>query len=157
SAGKPEEAARLFEQACRLRPEDYQAPNLLASVYTGLGRPAEAEAADRRAVQLAEKHLQLHPDDARALYLGGGALCRLGDPARGLEGAQRALALGQEEPVTLYNVACLYALQGQPEPALDCLEKAVKHGFAHKEWIEHDSDLLSLHSHSRFQELLKGL
>ena len=104
-----------------------------------------------------EKHLELHPDDARALYLGATVLCRLGEPERGVEWASRALAMDPEEPVTLYNIACVYALQRRTEQALDCLEGTLKHGFAHKEWIEHDSDLETLHGHPRYQALLQGL
>jgi len=81
----------------------------------------------------------------------------MGEPARGLEWAGRALALDPNEPVTLYNVACVYALQGQTEPALDCLENALKHGFAHKAWIEHDADLVSLHGNPRYDALLLAL
>ena len=62
-----------------------------------------------------------------------------------------------EDPSVFYNVACLHALQGQTEEAIDCLEKAVQCGFAHKEWIEHDSDLESLRSHPRFQAVLARL
>jgi adenylate cyclase len=65
--------------------------------------------------------------------------------------------MNPDEPVTLYNVACVYALQGLPEQALDCLEKAVRHGFAHKGWIEHDSDLNSLRDHPRYLALLTKL
>jgi TolB-like protein/Tfp pilus assembly protein PilF len=155
--GNLHEAARLFEQACHLSPDDYQAAAHIGSVYTGLGRGADAQAADRQGLKAVERHLELHPDDARALYLGATVLCRLGEPARGLEWASRALAMDPEEPVTLYNVACVYALQGQAGQALDCLESALKHGFAHKAWIEHDSDLNSLHVHPRYQALIQSL
>ncbi len=40
---------------------------------------------------------------------------------------------------------------------MDCLEKAIKYGFGHKEWVENDSDLNSLRSHPRFQALLETL
>ena len=59
-----------------------------------------------------------------------------------------------DEPMVLYNVACVYALMGQTDEALTCLEKAVMRGYAHKQWIEHDSDLNSLRVHPRFQALL---
>ncbi|MDA2938494.1 tetratricopeptide repeat protein [Acidobacteria bacterium AH-259-A15] len=59
-----------------------------------------------------------------------------------------------EEPAILYNVACVYSNSGQVEEAIDCLEKALKVGFALKEWIENDSDLDPLRTHSRFQALL---
>ncbi len=155
--GKLAEAAQWFEQASRVRPEDYQAPLLLASVYNGLGHQAEAERAFRRGLQVAEKHLELHPDDARALYFGAGSLCQLGERARSLDWVGRALAIDPEEPSILYNVACAYANLGQPEEAMDCLEKAIKYGFGHKEWVENDSDLNSLRSHPRFQALLETL
>jgi tetratricopeptide (TPR) repeat protein len=153
--GKLEEAARLFEQACQLRPDEYEAATHLAATYTGLGRNADARAAFQRAATVVSKHLELHPDDARALYLGATVWASLGECERALEWANRALAMDPDDPVTLYNVACVYALQGEIEKALDCLENALKHGFAHKEWIEHDSDLASLRSHPRYQALLQ--
>jgi adenylate cyclase len=153
--GKLEDAAGLFEKASQVKPEDYQAPQLLGMVYSGLNRKEAAEEAYRRAWQLAEKHLELHPDDARALYLGGIALCRLGERARSLDWARRALAIDPEDCGILYNVACTYALQGRPEEAIDCLEKAMTHAFWYKRWAQHDSDLDSLRSHPRFQSLME--
>jgi TolB-like protein/Tfp pilus assembly protein PilF len=155
--GKLAEAAHCFEQACRLCPDDYHAGANLGEIYAGLGRTADAQAADQQTLHTVERHLELHPDDARALYLGAIVWCRVGEPARGLEWANRALAMDPEEPVTLYAVACVYALQGQSEQALDCLESAVKHGYAHKAWIENDSDLHSLRGHPRYQALLRNL
>jgi non-specific serine/threonine protein kinase len=155
--GKSEEATRYFELASEANPEDYQAPSLLASIYRGLKRHEEYQRTCRRALQLAERHLELHPDDARAQYMAANALCQLGKKEQSLEAAKRALAIDPEEPATLYNVACVYALQDQIEPAIECLEKAIQHGFGHKEWIEHDSDLDSLRSHPSFQALLARL
>lgn len=150
------EAAQLFEQAFQLRADAYQAASHLAGVYVGLGRNADAQTAFRRAATVASKHLELHPDDARALYLGATLWASLGERDRALEWANRALAMDPDDAVTLYNVASVYALLREPEQALDCLENALHHGFAHKEWIEHDSDLASLRSQPRFQALLQA-
>ncbi|MSR52805.1 MAG: tetratricopeptide repeat protein [Gemmataceae bacterium] len=155
--GKLVEAAILFEQACQQDPDDYQALTHLVSIYSGLGRAADAQVACRRATDVISQHLELHRDDARALYLGAVVLCMSGETERGLEWAGRALAMDPEEPVTLYNVACVYALQSQIEKGLDCLESALKHSYAHKKWVQHDSDLNALHSHPRFQAILKSL
>jgi TolB-like protein/Flp pilus assembly protein TadD len=155
--GKLAEAVRLFEQASRLNPTEYQAPLALANVFASMGRKEESAAAYRRSLELAEKHLESHPDDARALYLGAIACCRLGDRERGLEWAGRALTMDPDEPMTLYNVTCVYALAGQTEEALDCLAKAIARGYSLKAWIEHDSDLVSLHGHPRFQALLRAM
>ena len=153
--GKLEDASRLFEKAAEVKPDDYQAPQLLGMVYSGLGRKADAEATYRRAWQRAEKHLELHPDDARALYLGANSLCQLGERARSLDWARRALAIDPEDCGILYNIACVYALQGKTEEAIDCLEKAMTHAYWYKRWARHDSDLDSLRSSSRFQSLME--
>ncbi len=149
-------AAELYEQASRINPDDYQAVSLLVAVYHGLGRKAEAEATQRRALQLAEKHIELHPDDARALYLGAGILARIGDRERSFDWARRALAIDPEETSILYNVACVYALLGLSEQSIAFLEKVMEHGTFYKNWAEKDSDLDSLRSNSRFQALLKS-
>jgi TolB-like protein len=44
------EAAELYELACRINPDDYQAPSLLSTVYHGLGESAKAEVTQQRAL-----------------------------------------------------------------------------------------------------------
>ena len=153
--GKLEEAVRHYEDASRVRPEDFQALLLMQAALKGLGRYVEAEAAVRKGLQVAEKHLELNPDDARALYLGGGALVQLGERERGLEWTERALAIDPEDPAVLYNVACTYAFLGRTDDVIACLEKAIQHGFGHREWLENDSDLDSVRDDPRFQALLQ--
>ena len=147
-------AAELYERASRLNPDDYQAVSLLVAVYHGLGREAEAAAAEHRALQLTEKHIDLHPDDPRALYLGAGILARMGDHKRSFEWARRALDIDPEETSILYNVACVYSLLGRTEESIGCLEKVMKYGTFYKNWAAKDSDLDSLRSDPRFQALL---
>jgi Flp pilus assembly protein TadD len=151
------EAAGRFEEACRLRPDEYQAASHLTSIYAGLDRKAECMAACRRCLQVIERHLQLHPDDARALYLGAVVWGQIGERAKALDWAGRALAIDPEEPVTLYNVACMYSLQGECDKAMDCLENAVKHGFAHKAWIENDADFNAVRQHPRYRALVESM
>jgi adenylate cyclase len=62
-----------------------------------------------------------------------------------------------EEAVVLYNVACTYALLGETDKALDCLEKAFRQGYGHKEWFERDPDFSSVRDHPRFQTLMQQL
>ena len=52
-------------------------------------------------------------------------------------------------------MACSYALLGQTDDGIACLEKAIQNGFGHWEWLAHDSDLDALRSDSRFDTLLK--
>ncbi|HEV8598737.1 MAG TPA: protein kinase [Gemmatimonadales bacterium] len=155
--GKLEEAVRQFMEAARLRPEDYQALLLVQGPLRGLGRHEEVQKVLRAGLQLAEKHLELNPDDARALYLGGTALVQLGERERALDWAGRARAANESDSLVLYNVACVYALGGLKNEALECLEKAVQNGFGHGGWIDHDSDLDSLRGDPRFEALKKRL
>jgi adenylate cyclase len=108
-------------------------------------------------VHTAERHVELNPDDARALCLGAVAYMELGEPAKGLDWAERGLAVDPEDSGVLYNVACAYALGGKTEDALACLDKALRHGFGIREWLENDNALDSLRPDSRFGALLKRL
>lgn len=152
--GDLKQAAAWFEKAGQARPEDYQAPMLLASALRGLGRRAEAEIACRRGLTAAEKHLDLYPGDARALYFGANGLSYF-DHERALDWAGRALQVEPDEPQVLYNVACVYALLGEVETAINCLEKSMTHGWGQKQWMASDPDLAPLHGHPRFQALMR--
>ncbi|HET8666663.1 MAG TPA: protein kinase [Terriglobales bacterium] len=152
--GKLEQAVRWFDKASEVRPEDYQSPMLLASALNGLSRKAEALAAYRRGLAACEKHLEFHPGDSRALYFGANALSQLEDRTRCLVWLQQALDIEPEEPQVLYNVACVYALLGESDKAIDCLEKSITRGWEQHEWMEHDPDLASLRDHPRFQALI---
>jgi TolB-like protein/Flp pilus assembly protein TadD len=151
--GKLELAVELFEKACEVH-EDYQACLLAALSYAGLGRDEEAKAAYARALRVIEKHLESTPGDARALTLGGGCLARLDRQSEAIEWAERARAVDPEDPVVVYAVACVYAILGIADEALEGLEKALRGGFGNKKWIENDPDFSSLRDHPRFRELI---
>jgi len=152
--GRSEKAVRLYEKAMEVNPQDYQASLLVAQIYSDLGQDPEAEACRRRGIRLAEASWKLNPDEARALYMGANGLVALGEFDRGLEWARRALALDPDEPMVLYNVACIQSLAGRLEDAIDSLEKAVANGLTQKGWLEHDSNLSSLRKDPRYLALL---
>ncbi len=54
----------------------------------------------------------------------------------------------------LYNNACTWALLGEPQKALDLLEKALRLRPELADWSKQDSDLASLHSTPEFEALL---
>ena len=154
--GKMEMAARLFEQAADVR-EDYQARFFAAQSYAALGREPEAEASYRRALYVVNDHLELNPDDARAVTMGAVSHCRVGDRGAGLEWAERAVMVDPEDAGIAYNVACLYALEGETGKAFDCLERAIGRGFGNRDWLERDPDLESIRNDPRFIELIDGM
>ena len=47
-----------------------------------------------------------------------------------------------------YNMACILALMGKKEEALDALERAVKKGYRNRKWMETDGELSSLRGHT---------
>jgi len=155
--GQFEKAVQLAHQASGLRPEDYNAPCLLGMIYTEQNKPAEREEAYRKTLENVKRALELFPEDTRALYMGAAAAISLGDEKLGLEWAERISSAHPQETMTLYGVACSYALLGRTEKALDCMEEAVQFGTIQKKWLEHDPDLRSIRDHPRFKALLERL
>ena len=153
--GELERAVELFEEAARAR-EDHEARYFAAQTYTALGREEAAKEAYERALPVIDKHLELNPHDARAWTMAAVSNSRLGDREHGLASAERALEADPEDAAVLYNVACFYALEGEPDRAIECLESSSRAGFAHQEWIEHDPDLDSIRDDPRFQALMAG-
>jgi adenylate cyclase len=78
--------------------------------------------------------------------------------SRAREWAEDALAIAPDDPVTLYNVACDYALLNDVDRAMDVLERWKPRANPRtKEWIRLDSDFDSLRGLPRFQEFLDRL
>lgn len=154
AVGNLEQAAEHFKRAAELRVEDYQALGLLASIYHAQGRNADEDAVIRESHERVKRHLALNADDARALYFGAGQLMHLGDRQRALEWSERAIAIDPSDAGTWYNVACLYARAGESDAAIDRLYKAVEMGWAHREWLLNDGDLITLRDQPRFKQLV---
>ena len=111
--GKLEKAVQLYARASEVNPQDYQSPLLVAQSYEALGRPEQAEAARRRGVEIVQQRLMVSPDDVRALYMGANALAALGETEKSLEWARLALSMEPDEPMVLYNLACIWSLAGK--------------------------------------------
>jgi serine/threonine protein kinase/Tfp pilus assembly protein PilF len=155
--GRHADAVNLLSRASQLRPEDFQAPAFLGGEYAAMGMRVEASAARRRAVKLIEQRLDLNPDDARAWNLGATTLAKLGNEPRAIEFVTRSLEIAPEDPMVLYNAACVYALIGKPQDALANLEKAVSNGFGDRLSLAHDPDLDLIRRTPWFQAIASGM
>lgn len=154
--GKYQRAAGLYERALEIKPDDYQAQLLLIQVYRSLGLEAKALAAARKGIELAKNELVANPENPRAAYLGAIALAGLGESERAREWAASALAIDPDDVLTQYNVACVYSLLGEAQPALDLLDRLLPQAnHETKAWLQHDSDLAPLHGHPRWQKILE--
>jgi len=152
-----ETAEKMYLKAMEVNPADYQSPLFLAQAYTSLGRKHDEMRVRLGALETIQRHLEMNPHDTRALYFGAQNLVLVGENEKGVELAERALGQDQDEPVVLYNVACFYALQGDPDRSIDLLTKAVDEGWGDREWLETDSDLDSLRDIARFKFLLNRI
>jgi adenylate cyclase len=154
SQGKYEQAAALYIKASEINPADYLAPVFLAQAYASMGKKQDEMRVRLGTLGTLEQHIRLNPHDTRALYIGAQNLWHVGEQKKSVDLAEQALGQGQDEPMVLYNVACLYTTQGNTQRALDLLEEAVELGFGDRAWMENDSDLEPLRHEERFKALL---
>jgi adenylate cyclase len=155
--GDLERARDLFERAAEIRPEDYQSVLLLPQLYHSLGDPEREMEAARQGIERARAVLELNPDDNRALNMSAFALLRLGRKDEAIRHMEESVRKAPMDSIVHYNAACLYALAGDPEKSIDCLENCrFRVGNLNREWLMHDSDLDSVRGHPRFAEILNS-
>jgi adenylate cyclase len=153
--GKIARAVELLERAAEINPADYKPPALMIHMVRSLGRDSETKAAARKTVELAERELISNPEDPRPAIAGALALLELGEKDRAKDWTRRAEAIEQEDPVTLYNIACVNCRLGECDAAFDLLERVIRNGRRFwKDWIENDSDLDGLRNHPRYAQFV---
>ena len=156
--GHPKQALKLFQQAARIRPEDYQCVLLQAQLHMALGDTKRALEASRKGVERARTVLEFNPDDNRALNLGALALLRLSEDKEAADWMKASVKKAPRDPIVLYNAACFYAMLGKSRKALESLEKCVlKVGGINREWLENDSDLDNIRDHPRYANLMASI
>jgi tetratricopeptide (TPR) repeat protein len=132
----------------------------LLTLYYGGGTAGLFEAVDEVdvlgdiEVELCEAALKAAPDFVEAISFLGNTFTRRGLYGKGLELDLRLVKLRPESPRANYNLACSYALLGEPEKAFRALEVAVEYGFDDPEHLARDDDLKSLREDARFAELI---
>jgi adenylate cyclase len=159
--GQYDEAEALFRRAVSLAPADYRTWGFLQMIHVSQGRPGDAAEASRQGVLRVEKEIAAHPDNASALCYGAIMLAELGEVERALSWSSRAEIFAGDDVGVHYNLACAYAKLGQPERALDCLERQLSASAVYKgwslSWMKQDSDLDSVRDHPRFRALVEQM
>ena len=90
-------------------------------------------------------------------YNGVGVTWRMRDDFKAaLEWYKKALAVDPDFGDAYYNMACVYALTGQPDLALRYLQIAAVNGYATAEGIGEDPDLASLRELPAYRALVRA-
>ena len=157
SIGKHKKSAKQFEKAIQIEPNNYQPWAFLHSAYKNLNLEAEMLKARKQAIKVVRKHLDFNPDDARALYLGAITLIEEKEIDEGVLWLEKSISINPNDISVLYNAACLYSLMDKKEVALNYLDKAIKAGFASRNWLDNDSDLDNIRNHPRFKTIVNNI
>jgi adenylate cyclase len=153
---KFERAAEHYERAAEIDPDDFQALSLLQQAYRSLDLNELAKGAARRALARATRAAAQYPENPRPLYHAASALVTLGRVAEARELTARAIGLDPDDLLTKYNVACLYALFGDLDVAIDLLlELLPRAPVATKVWVRHEADFRPLHTHPKWDDVLE--
>lgn len=142
-----EEALTNFQRALELNPDDPEYHNLLGQTYAELKQPDEAERSLRRAIEI-------NPKYAMGYYDLGVILTERESRKEAYKTFKRALKIDPDLIWAYYCIACLHAVAGEENPALEFLEKAFQKGFREFDHIEKDSDWDRLRKKPRFAKLL---
>lgn len=112
----------------------------------------------QRAVEEFRKILDEFPFDFRANYHIAFAYLLLQNYAKAIHHFEIARRISPRDQLTLYNLACAYALSGgKATQAIEALQASVEAGFDDYQHIENDPDLESLRDDARYQRVVEGL
>jgi Flp pilus assembly protein TadD len=145
--GRIGEAEETFRKAIALDPGWYRPHNDLAVLLRLNKRMVEAEIHAKLAIDADPKSLDVH-------NTYGNLLMRLERYGEAAEEYQRALAINPKHPWPNYNLACLYAITGEPQRALDHLTQAITLHDPFRQEAYSDPDLDALREDPRFLALL---
>ena len=108
-------------------------------------------------IKFFESVLKKVPDYMEVIEILGCLYTDIGQIDDGLRMDMKAVKLMPWNPTSHYNLACSQALKGQTVKAIESLKKSIELGYDDLEWMLEDDDLLSLHGHTKFEELVKKL
>ena len=154
--GELEQALAPFRRVIELKPGFYAAYADLAQTCAGLGRKEEAEQASRQLLELLPNYLLQNPDDSRARMYYAITLAENGLKEDAIREGDKALELSPDDPMMLYNCACLYSQLGEVDRAVDTLRQAIAGGYENFGWMKHDPDLNALREHPGFIAMVDG-
>lgn len=122
-------AAKAYEEAARLSPEQYVTWGNLGNARYYAGAREEAKAAFHKAAELAERELSVNPHDPEVLGDLAAYYSMLGDRRRALSSLEQSLEYARNDKDLIFNAADVYNQLGETGLALEWLAKAVHAGY----------------------------
>jgi tetratricopeptide (TPR) repeat protein len=146
SAGQYKNAIQAFQKAITMNPTNPMCHYRLGLVYA-------AEQREQEAIRSFKKVLELDPKSPQAHASLASQYRKMGLEEDAQEHIEKARTM-QIDGESDYNHACLEAICGNNERALELLEVALQSKQTYVTWVQNDPDFHSLHNDQRFQMLL---
>jgi len=158
-AGRCEEAIELLERAAALSPDALPPLSPLAMAYTATGQKTKAIETSKRSLERADRALERNDSDVYPLMHKILCLATLGEAERAKQLISRIRAIDPDDHTLNYNIGCAMVRLGETDVALDCFARTTTVGepISTLTWMQRDTDLDTLRSDPRFQELMANL
>lgn len=148
SAGLYKEAIQAHQQAISIDPTRASFQHHLGLAFAGAER-------DEDAIAAFQKVIELDPDHYLAHATLGGYYRKLGLEELAQKHIGKAMRYIYDSE-SEYNRACLEAICGNIDQAIDLLQTALEKKQTYVEWIIHDPDLDFIREDSRFKQLISN-
>ncbi|MCU1310329.1 MAG: serine/threonine protein kinase with repeat [Candidatus Angelobacter sp.] len=154
SSDRVDEAIRIVPAALEANGDDYNTYVPYINALESLGDKQEyTKELVSKQTEVLEKQIQTNPEDVRARNLVATRYEQQGRFADADREMNLAVSFRPNDPGILFNAACMYALRGDKERALQMLTRAQASGFHDSNWARRDPDLASLHGDPEFERL----
>jgi tetratricopeptide (TPR) repeat protein len=146
STGQNEAALKDFNELIKIQPDT-------ALNYIGKGQVLYAMEEYGEAFEAFDKATSLDPARQDVWGMKAAALARMGKFDDAITSINKGLELAPNDPVSMYNRACIYCLKGDKANALADLEKAISINPSFKQQALQDEDFKSLYEDEEFRKL----
>jgi tetratricopeptide (TPR) repeat protein len=123
------EAARSYELATQLTPDDYRIFGNLGEAYGQLGKQQESRRSYAQALKLADQRLTANGNDAGALLEAALYAAMLGQNAKSEKYRKSGIGLSGHDPEARFSSALVLAQMHQDRRALAELDRALAAGL----------------------------
>ncbi|MBZ5640761.1 MAG: sulfatase-like hydrolase/transferase [Acidobacteriia bacterium] len=145
----PRKAAAEFEEIEKSLPDNFAALTHRIQVAVSFEQKDTA-------ATVASRLLASYPERPESLHWAAHAWWLAKDYAKVQALLDATVSLGRVEPEVYYDLACVRALQKDPNGAMEHLREAVDAGYRNWSWIERDPDLSSVRPDPKWAEFLKA-